>query len=875
MRLLNAILLFAVSTLVNAAAPHVDAGSVTPLVSGRYVFEFGGSNARGDSKKLMNLLQDKFSDFDLSMPKLFDHSLMKGVTVQIDKSHKGVSTMSTDKDDIYNDIFKAVAESGLVTRVYPVRAVKPPKVSPLAAGEGIDISKLLPHAQTQVDLVHSKLKNTGAGISIGVLDSGVDYMHPALGGGFGEGYKVRYGRDLVGDDYNFETGAQPVPDDDPMDSCAPETGASGHGTHVSGIIAGKSENFTGVAPDATLGMWRVFGCTGSAGDDVIADAMLDAYDSGVDIISMSLGDTGGWSESPLSVIAQRITEQGVPVIIAAGNEGASGAFTVGSPSVGIGAFSVASLDNANNLLRTFSLEGSDDAYDYSESSPSAGEIPNGPIVAGDSNVGSGADGCTASNIPDDVNGKLALLQRGTCTFDEKANNAAAKGAVGVVIFNAAGQDAFNPSTPTAKIPVVGIAHEVGQTILTAIKAGDAELVFEREPSVRPISTGNTVSSFSSVGASYNIDFKPNIAGPGGNIYSALPRQLGTWGMMSGTSMATPYVSGSVALYLKSLKNGSKPKPKFILEHFQNYAFKAAHVNGKDDVESPFRQGAGLVQVLDTIQQTVHVSPGGISFNDTANLVKSHKLTITNNGDSIVSYEISNNVSVSIVPYDFSVSEYPSEPQSFGTDAAKLRISKKTVKISPGKSATITVSVIPPSTNPKDHIMYGGFIKFKSLQKQKDLTVPYIGIVGNQVELPIYGGGTPFVTNTTTPPFSAIYNTGDTYVYDRSNNGAPPTFILSLAHPTRQILAPLYNAFGMKIGYAFTDLTLLPRFTQGQFASLQWDGTYTPSFFDVPLPITLKALKGKYTIDLQALKWLGNPKNKKDWEIYKSCTIQIK
>jgi subtilisin family serine protease len=64
----------------------------------------------------------------------------------------------------------------------------------------------------------------------------VDYNHPALGGGFGKGFKVVQGHDLVGDNY---TGANtPVPDSDPLDNCGAASGASGHGTHVSGIIAG-------------------------------------------------------------------------------------------------------------------------------------------------------------------------------------------------------------------------------------------------------------------------------------------------------------------------------------------------------------------------------------------------------------------------------------------------------------------------------------------------------------------------------------------------------------------------------------------------------------------------------------------------------------
>jgi subtilisin family serine protease len=113
---------------------------------------------------------------------------------------------------------------------------------------------------------------TGAGIRIGVIDSGVDYNHPALGGGFGPGYKIAYGYDLVGtiiayvgDDYE---GSNTFPDDDPLDNCS----ASSHGTHVAGIVGGDTTNvmdanfkspsrFTGVAPNAIMGAYRVFGCS--------------------------------------------------------------------------------------------------------------------------------------------------------------------------------------------------------------------------------------------------------------------------------------------------------------------------------------------------------------------------------------------------------------------------------------------------------------------------------------------------------------------------------------------------------------------------------------------------------------------------------------
>lgn len=104
------------------------------------------------------------------------------------------------------------------------------------------------------------------------MDTGVDYTHPALGGCFGKKCLVSYGYDLVGDTWDgFDA---PKPDGDPFDKCI------GHGTHVSGIIAAQPNelNFTGVAPGATLGMYKVFSCeTLGTSDDVLIAALYVSF----------------------------------------------------------------------------------------------------------------------------------------------------------------------------------------------------------------------------------------------------------------------------------------------------------------------------------------------------------------------------------------------------------------------------------------------------------------------------------------------------------------------------------------------------------------------------------------------------------------------
>lgn len=184
---------------------------------------------------------------------------------------------------------------------------------------------------------------------MGVIDTGVDYTHPALGGCFGPGCRVAYGYDFVGDAYNGENA--PTPGNDPRDTC------NGHGTHVAGIIGAKDDKFefTGIAPEVTFGAYRIFGCDGSSSDDVIMSAMERAYQDGMDVINLSLGDIG-WPESPASLLADELSLKGMIVCAAAGNEGDRGMFEVGAPSLGRHALSIASVDNTHVLSHTIKVD---------------------------------------------------------------------------------------------------------------------------------------------------------------------------------------------------------------------------------------------------------------------------------------------------------------------------------------------------------------------------------------------------------------------------------------------------------------------------------------------------------------------------------------
>ena len=183
---------------------------------------------------------------------------------------------------------------------------------------------------------------TGRGVRVAIVDTGVDYAHPDLGGGLGSAYKVVGGYDFVNND------------PDPMDD-------NGHGTHVAGIVAANGV-LKGVAPDASLLAYKVLNDSGwgqtsaiIAGLERAADPDDNpATDDGANVINMSLGG-GGNPDSPLSQAVDNAVNHGIVVVVAAGNSGPS-AETIGCPGVARNALTVAASDKYDTLAE-FSSRG--------------------------------------------------------------------------------------------------------------------------------------------------------------------------------------------------------------------------------------------------------------------------------------------------------------------------------------------------------------------------------------------------------------------------------------------------------------------------------------------------------------------------------------
>lgn len=195
----------------------------------------------------------------------------------------------------------------------------------------------------RADSVWTDYGTRGSGVKVAIIDTGIDYTHPALGGGFGPGYKVIGGYDVIDDD------------DDPID-------VFGHGTHVAGIVAADSEDVTGVAPDCSLIAIKVFSLNLPTFDsDVIAgieravdpDADGDTSDR-ADIANMSIGSPRGEPDGPVSVAVDNATRLGLTSCVAAGNQGWY--YMLDSPGVARTAITVGGTDKADKWA-TFSSRG--------------------------------------------------------------------------------------------------------------------------------------------------------------------------------------------------------------------------------------------------------------------------------------------------------------------------------------------------------------------------------------------------------------------------------------------------------------------------------------------------------------------------------------
>ncbi len=526
------------------------------------------------------------------------------------------------------------------------------------------------------DKLH-KLGVSGQNMRVGVIDTGIDFTHSMMGGlGKKEIYealdpsaateffpndKVVGGVDFAGT--NYSAGGElleqqiPVRDENPLDE-------GGHGSHVAGSVAGIGDgvkSYSGVAPDAKLYALKVFGKTGSTSDVVVISALEYAADPSekvdpsnrLDVVNLSLGGGFGKPKILYNEAIKNLTKAGTVVVASAGNSG-DNPYITGAPGTSDEAISVAASidDMAQNIsipAVEVKLAGESKLVEKVEGTttvPAETSKVSGSLVA----IGTGVDEI-AEEVKVQVKGKIALMDRGGISFDQKFEVAKSLGAVGVLMVNNSDANPI-PMGGNGKFdfPAVMIHKSIGDAVKAALKAGK-EVSFNFSPGqiITRDDLIDTMTDFSSRGPrSIDSLIKPEISGPGNNVISTAMGTGTDSVQFSGTSMSGPHLAGVMALLKQAHPTESVRELKTRL---LNNA-KIMMTGGKYIPVA--RQGAGRVLVEEAFKAKVLAAPATLSLGEVpvaSTKAVSKKVTLTNKSDKDVLFATkalkSKNISVSL------------------------------------------------------------------------------------------------------------------------------------------------------------------------------------------------------------------------------------
>jgi hypothetical protein len=613
---------------------------------------------------------------------------------------------------------------------------------------------------------------------------------------------------------------------------------------------------------------------------VIVSALERAYADGMQVINQSLGAARQWPQYPTAQASSRLVNKGVVMVASIGNNGPGGStpdalFAAGAPGVGQKVIGVASFDNAQ---LSFTVNGT--AYGYNQASgspiaPTSGSLPM-------SRTGTPATANDACNplAAGSLTGTAALIRRGTCSFYIKAFNAQTAGASAVVLYNnAAG--ALNPTVagaPPITIPVVAITAAQGATLNGLIAAGPTTLTWTGTAVSFPSGTGGLISGFSSFGLAADLSLKPNVGAPGGGILSTYPLELGGTATLSGTSMSSPHVAGGVALIMQAkpripaqamggrLQNSADPK---------NFSGNAA----LGFLDHAHRQGAGMLDIVGTIQATTVVEPSQLSVGESEFGPKTFTINVKNEGSTSVTYDLGHlpalatgpNPICTVAPCaaSYSISNVFNAP-------ATVTFSVPSITVPAGGSASFDVT-IAANADPglPNRSIYGGYVALTVPgQPMPAYRVPFAGFKGDyqstQVLTPT-PSGFPWLANLAGGSYFNRNATGWTY----SMVGADiPYFLMHLDHFSRRIRLEAFDAVTGKSWHRVSDDEYVTRNSSpGGFFAFTWDGTtFTGKGKNASQQYTVP--NGQYVVKVSVLKALGDENDPTHWETWTTNVITI-
>ena len=642
----------------------------------------------------------------------------------------------------------------------------PDQVAELKALPGVKAVVLLrvrhPHLDRAAGLINAPaawntlggIPNAGLGLKIGIIDTGIDQTHPGFSDPTlpaqphicnGTDCAFTNNKVIVARSYVAQLGAgspgNPAADSRP-DDFSPRDRV-GHGTAVAMVAAGFTNTgpngtITGIAPKAYLGNYKVYGTNGinpGASDDVLIQAVEDAFKDGMDIVNLSSGflafsgalDQGAACGNPdgipcdlVATVYNTAVQNGLTITVSAGNDGYSGLIsptlaTVASPSIAPGPISVAASTNSHTFLNGIFVNGTNVPSSLSSIAAEFGDgpIPEIPITAPLKDSASAGDAQACATLPaNSLSGKIAIVARSNnCSFATKVRNVQNAGALAVIftLTNASDPLAQPSGLANTNIPSVLIGLAAGQTLRSYLLQNQAATAtIDLNFLVAQESVPDQIADFSSRGPTFNGGvLKPELTAVGTDVYMAAERidpsgdlySPNGYAAASGTSFSSPMTAGAAALVKQKHPNWTPAQIKSALVN-TTVASILTDGNAKAAIVA---QGSGKLDVNAAVNATVTLSPSTVFFGalSSANPPKPVQVQLTNNGSTPVTLS--------------------------AAAPSPLVITGGNLTLQPNQTSTVTLSL--PSTIPPAG-SYPGQVTFTGTSSA--LHLPYAYLVGNGV-----------------------------------------------------------------------------------------------------------------------------------------------
>lgn len=558
-----------------------------------------------------------------------------------------------------------------------------------------------------------------------------------------------------------------------------------HGTHVAGIAAGNngktdSGKFTGMAYDAQLAFMKICGDSqGIISDDTIIAALDDAVKIGADIINCSFGAPKyGYGDDIITSIYEKLSNIGVYIVAAAGN----GSFNIDSskndmisssyidystiyyPSSLSSVLSVGAVNSENFLSKYFTANEEDIIYYETRLTDENDNIIDYDLLSFADNITEETEyvyinkyGAKEDYDNIDVTDKIVIINSGEVLYEEKINNAYENGAKAIIIINSENSK-IKTSVKEKTLPTVVVSNKYMQYF--SENPEGAIVINENYYKVSNQKSNGNIANYSSYGVTADLKLKPEIVAPGTNIYSVINNNK--YDTMSGTSMASPCVAGSIALIKQYISENpilsimtAEEQNKYISSLIMSTADVLEYPDNKGLYYTPRVQGAGLINIQKALSAQSYLTVSGsdkakADLGDSQSGEYSFIFTINNSSNNNITYNLSSIIQTDKSQKDTDGNVYNTLVPLSIADNADIVMTVdgedvEAVTVNAGESVDITVNITLKSDFVDLYMQdfpYGFYIDgyiFVTSPSGDDvpLNIPFMGFCGDWSEYPVF------------------------------------------------------------------------------------------------------------------------------------------